>query len=133
MVRGIDYRLPVTSIYTRATRTVVFGSSRLDLLLMRETSAVRMTGLPSWVPDFSVGEPEFFRSSGGNTSGDTEWSMHAVAEALDEALLPVNGFCVGKVAAITPPRGKQQKISEVYGHIFELARHLPVIYGHGSG
>ncbi|KAL7623788.1 hypothetical protein AAE478_005341 [Parahypoxylon ruwenzoriense] len=52
--RHTDYRLPLATVYTTATREIIMDEENLQVLSACVYHVQRRSGLPSWVPDFSL-------------------------------------------------------------------------------
>ncbi|KAI1491898.1 hypothetical protein F5X96DRAFT_678080 [Biscogniauxia mediterranea] len=52
--RQTDYRLPLATVYTMATREIIENEGNLQVLSTCVYHMRRRDGLPSWVPDFSL-------------------------------------------------------------------------------
>ncbi|KAI1640004.1 heterokaryon incompatibility protein-domain-containing protein [Biscogniauxia mediterranea] len=52
--RQTDYRLPLATVYTMATREIIENEGNLQVLSACVYHMRRRDGLPSWVPDFSL-------------------------------------------------------------------------------
>lgn len=70
-----DYRRSISSVYTKATRQIIAEAGQLEILSRCVSSVEKMDGLPSWVPDYSLGAsnavPDFFTADKGLKD---EWS-----------------------------------------------------------
>jgi hypothetical protein len=95
-----NYRLPVHQVYTDVTERVMLSNGNLHLLShVQDASQTKVSGLPSWVPDYSVQikpYPLFLRGNcNWSASGRLRWRPDAAAMRL--GLLHVQGFRIGNV------------------------------------
>ncbi|KAK4452764.1 heterokaryon incompatibility protein-domain-containing protein [Podospora aff. communis PSN243] len=103
LVRLVDisYNDPINFIYTMITRNILRVQRNLRLLECRETSVERsFQNLPSWVPDFSVGQApaRLTVSAFSASSGLGKPPFPDTPQTYDGYfVLPVRGFCVGKI------------------------------------
>ena len=98
-----DYTVPVETLYTRITRIMTQSNGDLRFLSHREGKRWRsISGLPSWVPDFSVKllpDPLVLRGPNCNwcANGNLEWKTDSRHH--DDPLLDVQGVYIGNVVA----------------------------------
>ncbi|KAK1760089.1 heterokaryon incompatibility protein-domain-containing protein [Echria macrotheca] len=97
----ISYDHPTNFVYTQITRNILRVQRNLAVLESRETTSERsIEGLPSWVPDFSIGQtPARFHVTGHCASSGLGKPPfpHTPQTNEDYFLLSVRGLCVGKV------------------------------------
>lgn len=93
---GSDYRHSVQTVYTMATRQVLAETGTLDILSQCVYSDDKIAGLPSWVPDYSIGAvnavPDIFEADKG-----LEGAKMTIG-SLNDPSLCVRGIRLGSVS-----------------------------------
>lgn len=109
----VDYNLPVSTLFVRATRHIIHKHRNLAVLATVEDGAI-IQGLPSWTPDWSFGtvahcldiSPEVRKSYYNASKG----YRHSITTRGDATNLAVNGKII-------------DTIQEVLHHSFEDLQH----------
>ncbi|KAJ6440201.1 ankyrin and HET domain-containingprotein [Purpureocillium lavendulum] len=96
--RKVDYHMPLSSIYTIATRELIASEGNLAALSLCVYQQQRQPGLPSWVPDFGLGA-----SNAISTNFAADKGLEYVApkaEAPDNPELRIRAGFVGKISKV---------------------------------
>jgi hypothetical protein len=102
-----DYRETVQEVYTNTVRSIIKATKRIDILShVQDPSRTNVTGLPSWVPDFSADlravllnnpiKPVFSASGLQN--------IYEARSTLT-GCLRVEGFMIDNIICVAPARG----------------------------
>ncbi|KAK0649785.1 heterokaryon incompatibility protein-domain-containing protein [Cercophora newfieldiana] len=103
-----DYQTSVQQLYRATVLAIIRSTNRLDVLAqVQDPSRTNLPGLPSWVPDFSVGlgaaqfespAHPFFSASGSD-------SHCTIPSAVIALRLPVEGYFVDNIIDLAALRG----------------------------
>lgn len=128
-----DYTIPVETLYTRIARILIQSYGDLRFLPHREGRRWRyISGLPSWVPDYSAKLlPDPFALRGPNcnwcASGSLEWKIDN--RHYDDPLLDVQGIFVGKVSARSDDPSGNKDWDGLWTSACKVAQGLYLYYG----
>jgi hypothetical protein len=109
--RQADYGLSVEAVYTMAARELIASENNLRTLSRCVAPLQRRSGLPSWVPDFSL---QGTNSISSNFSADKGLEYIPPRPAADSAcpILSVRGALIGKISQVggRPGTGVGEKL-----------------------
>ena len=109
--RQADYGLPVEAVYTMAARELIASENNLRTLSRCVAPLQRRSGLPSWVPDFSL---HGTNSISGNFSADKGLEYNPPRPVADPAcpILGIRGALIGKISQVggRPGTGVWEKL-----------------------
>jgi len=131
-----DYALPVQEVYSNAATNLLLSSGNLGLLSqVQDASRTKITGLPSWVPDFSATlypYPLLYRGNGRWSAGSgLFWRREPLALRKDR-LLPAQGSCVDTVEEVALLPKESVNSAGYWAGIVNLALQLPSWYPFSS-
>jgi hypothetical protein len=131
-----DYNSSVQRVYTATARALLTTYRNLSVLSHVEDPTIRRTtGLPSWVPDYSVSidpYPLRYRGKGfWRASGHNAWHMNVFT--MENGLLDVQGYRVGYIDQISILSDELHDPSASWASIVRLALSLDLPYPDPSG
>lgn len=131
-----DYNMSVQEVYLETAKAILATCRNLSLLSHVEDASIRRTtGLPSWVPDYSVSlEPYPLRYRGNGlwrASGNLPWRMNSVL--MDSGLLNVQGYRLGYIDQISALFDESNDPSALWASIVKLALSLNLPYPDPQG
>lgn len=131
-----DYSRSVQQVYVATAKALLTNFRNLSVLSHVEDHSIRrITGLPSWVPDYSVSiDPYPLRYRGGGcwtASGYTPWQMNV--PRMDNGLLDVQGHRLGYVDEASILSDESHDPSASWASIVKLALAVELPYPNPSG
>ena len=131
-----DYNMSVQRVYLETAKVLLSTYRNLSVLSQVEDASIRRTtGLPSWVPDYSVSiEPYPLRYRGNGlwrASGYLPWRMSTVT--MDSGLLDVQGYRLGYIDQTSALLDESNDPSASWASVVKLALSLDLPYPDPSG
>ncbi|KAJ4988146.1 ankyrin and het domain protein [Stagonosporopsis vannaccii] len=131
-----DYSRSVQQVYLATAKALLTNFHNLSVLSHVEDHSIRRTtGLPSWVPDYSVSlDPYPLRYRGRGhwmASGYTPWRMNV--PKMDNGLLDVQGCRLGYIDETSILSDESNDPSASWASIVKLALALELPYPNPSG
>jgi hypothetical protein len=109
-----DYRAKVQSVFLGTAKMILTTGDLSILSHIQDPSETKISGLPSWVPDFSVplGKVPFVDKDGqslysacGNASQNLKWFITAEDDTTTYKILALGGYLIDVVAEVAQPHG----------------------------
>ncbi|ORY14202.1 heterokaryon incompatibility protein-domain-containing protein [Clohesyomyces aquaticus] len=126
-----NYNLSVQEVYTETARAFLTSFGNLSVLShVQDPSRTRISGLPSWVPDYSVNldpyplqyrSPSLWKASGGR-----KWKINAID--MEHGLLDVQGYRLSVIDQVSVLTTESQDPSAAWASIVKLALSLDQPY-----
>lgn len=126
-----NYFLPTQDVFVQITRDILLNTKRIGILSIVDRDECHMSGLPSWVPDYSASSPTSVLDSlpdGDdklyNSFEDNSRSFHL---SISNNVLQLNGFILDTISEIEPPSPPHSRESWV-----RICLNIPKIYINGQ-
>lgn len=131
-----DYNMSVQKVYLETAKVLLSTYRNLSLLSHVEDASIRRTtGLPSWVPDYSVSlepYPLRYRCNGmWKASGYLPWRMSTVT--MESGMLDVQGYLLDHIDQTSTLLDESSDPSTSWASIVKLALSLDLPYPDPSG
>lgn len=131
-----DYNMSVQQVYTATAKALLITYRNLSVLSHVEDPSIRRTtGLPSWIPDYSVSidpYPLRYRGKGHwRASGHKTWRMNVFT--MDSGLLDVQGYRLGYIDQTSILSDESHDPSASWASTVKLALSLDLPYPDPSG
>ena len=129
-----DYNIDIQTLFTRVTRALLQSHEDLQFLSSVESRPkyTRIAGLPSWVPDFTVGltpgplwhrGPEYFSWC---AAAGLKWRPNS--RNLDDRKLQVQGIRIGEISDISDSMYNVPEPLKYWASIAQVALGVPEYY-----
>lgn len=135
-----DYSISVQEVYLKLTRAMLLSSKNLGVLChVQDKSTTSISGLPSWVPDYSVSQRPYsliFRGSPPwRASRGTFWEWDKDMESLEKGLLHVKGHRVDLIEDIAKLSSESDDPASTWSSLIHVTAGLddryPIAYSNG--
>lgn len=127
-----DYALPVQDVYSNAAANLLLSSGHLGLLSqVQDASRTKITGLPSWVPDFSATlhpYPLLYRGDGHWSAGSGRFWRRDPRALRRDGLLLAQGSCVDTITEAAPMPDESLNSADYWAGVVNLTLQLPSWY-----
>lgn len=129
----VDYNIDIQTLYTRITKALLHSYENLQFLNYVEVRPrfTKITGLPSWVPDYNVvlkQEPLLSRGRNSNWCPAAGLSWKQDAWDMDDRVLRVQGMRIGVIQNISGSMLDVEDNLQRWTSIAQVALELPQYY-----